>query len=301
MKTTEPQTAFLGTGIMGRPMTRNLLAAGYPVAVWNRTVDKATVLAEHGATVADTPAAAAQGAQFVFVMVSDGDAADAVLFGDGGALESMDAGCVIVSSTVPPQTAKAQFERCRQRGVDYLDAPVSGGERGAVDGDLAIMVGGSEAAFARAEPLLRALGRPKRIGASGCGQLAKLANQAIVGATIAAVTEALLLAQAGGADIGAVREALSGGFADSTVLQQHGRRMVEADFAPGGPAKYQLRDLQNAVSEAAGYGIDTPLTRAAAAMFEEMIRGGGGANIDFGELDHSALFKFWQTRAPAPR
>lgn len=294
---TPPQTAFIGAGIMGRPMARNLLAAGYPLAAWNRTRGKAAALAEYGATVADSPATAAAGAQFVFVMVSDSAAADAVLFAENGALENITPGaCIIVSSTLPPQTARRQAETCRRRGVDYLDAPVSGGEKGATDGDLAIMVGGGKEVYARAEPLLRALGRPKRIGASGCGQLAKLANQAIVGATIAAVTEALLLARAGGADMAAVREALSGGFADSTVLQQHGRRMVEADFTPGGPAKYQLRDLQNAVSEAARGGVETPVTAAAAAMFEEMI---GAADPDYAELDHSALFKFWQARAPA--
>ncbi|MCY4245701.1 MAG: NAD(P)-dependent oxidoreductase [Gammaproteobacteria bacterium] len=296
LKMTEPQTAFLGAGIMGRPMARNLLAAGYPLAVWNRSRDKAAALAEHGALVADSPAAAAEGAQFIFVMVSDGDAADAVLFGADSAMETATAGaCVIVSSTLPPQTAKAQAEQCRQFGVDYLDAPVSGGEKGAQDGALAIMVGGEREVYARAEALLRALGRPKRIGESGCGQLAKLANQAIVGATIAAVTEALLLARAGGADIGAVREALSGGFADSTVLQQHGRRMVEADFAPGGPAKYQWRDLQNAVSAAAGGGVETPVTSAAAAMFEEMLAADG----DYADLDHSALYQFWKARGPA--
>jgi len=292
---TLPQTAFIGTGIMGRPMARNLLAAGYPLAVWNRSAHKALALAGHGAVVADSPAAAAQGAQFVVVMVSDGAAADAVLFGENGILETLAAGaCIIVAGTLPPQTARRQAQKCRQLGADYLDAPVSGGEKGAREGTVAIMAGGDAAAYARAEPLLCALGRPKRIGESGCGQLAKLANQAIVGATIAAVTEALLLARAGGADIAAVREALSGGFADSTVLQQHARRMVESDFTPGGPAKYQLRDLQNALGEAAGYGIDTPLTAAAAAMFEEMIAAGG-----YAELDHSALFQFWKERGPA--
>jgi len=322
-------------------MARNLLAAGYPVAVWNRTVAKAQALAEHGGSVADSPAAAAAGAEFVFVMVSDTAAADAVLFGDGGVADTVTAGAtVIVCSTLTPRAAKTQAEKCRRLGVDYLDAPVSGGEKGAVDGDLAIMVGGDAAVYARAEPLLCALGRPRRIGGGGCGQLAKLANQAIVGASIAALTEALLLAQAGGADIAAVREALTGGFADSTVLQQHGRRMVERDFTPGGPAKYQLRDLQNAVEEAAGHGVGTPVTAAAMSMFDEMIHGGdihprhprvplsggghgdvgdGGINprhprsprlkdcggdesggVDYAELDHSALFKYWQARASSP-
>lgn len=299
---TPPQTAFIGAGIMGRPMARNLLAAGYPLAVWNRNPDKAQPLAEHGARVAGSPAAAAQGAQFVVVMVSDGAAADAVLFGENGVMDTLTPrACVIVSSTLPPQTAKRQAEKCRRRGVDYLDAPVSGGEKGAQDGTLAIMAGGEREVYARAEPLLRALGRPKRIGDAGCGQLAKLANQAIVGATIAAVTEALLLAQAGGADIAAVREALSGGFADSTVLQQHGRRMVDGDFAPGGPAKYQLRDLENAVAEAERFGMDIPLTAIASFMFKEMIAVGDGGDTNYAELDHSALFKFWQAREPAPR
>ena len=292
-----PKVAFLGTGIMGLPMARNLLAAGYPLAVWNRTPAKAHPLVADGAAVAASPAVAVQGAEFVVVMVGDEVAVESVLFGaEGteGAVKNLDEGaCVIVSATLTPHTARAQARRCAQAGADYLDAPVSGGEKGARDGVLAMMVGGDAAVFARAEPLLRALGTPSHLGAVGCGQLAKLANQAIVGATIAAVSEAFLLVEAGGAEVAAVREALLGGFADSAVLRQHGERMVKGDFAPGGPAKYQLRDLQNAAHEAANCGVEAPMMATAAAMYERMIAAG------FADADHSALYRFWKERGSA--
>ena len=277
---------------MGLPMARNLLAADYPLRVWNRTASKAQPLLDAGALLADTPGLAVEGAEFVIVMVSDEHTADAVLFaGDGCAIAKIPpSACVIVASTMPPQVAKRQAEKCRENNIAYLDAPVSGGEAGARRGDLAIMVGGDVAAYARAEPVLKTLGTPQRIGESGCGQLAKLANQAIVGATIAAVSEALLLARAGGADTAAVREALLGGFADSTVLRQHGERMVKGDFTPGGAAKYQLRDLKNALREAENYGVETPMMTSAAVMFGQMIAAG------FSEADHSALYQFWKER-----
>ncbi len=290
----KPRVAFLGTGIMGLPMASNMLVAGYPLAVWNRSKEKAKPLVEAGAETADCPAAAVAGAEFVIVMVSDGAAADEVLFGKNGAMGSLDSvgvrACVIVCSTLSPQTAREQAKKCAALNVDYLDAPVSGGENGAQQGTLAIMVGGDAEVFDRAKPLLQAAGNPKHIGELGCGQLAKLANQAIVGTTIAAITEALILAEAGGASAATVRDALFGGFADSAILRQHGQRMIDGDFAPGGPAKYQLRDLQNAAREAADSGIVTPVTTAAAEMFGRMVAAG------FGEDDHSALYRFWQQR-----
>lgn len=285
----KPRIAFLGTGIMGLPMAQNLLAAGYPLTACNRTPAKAEALAVAGASIADSPREAARDAEFVFVMVADAAAADAVLFGDAGAAESFAAdSCVIVGSSMTPGDARGQAARCKSAGAAYLDAQVSGGEAGAKAGNLAIMVGGGESVFARAKELLQTLGAPTRIGPVGCGQLAKLANQAIVGAGIAAVAEALILAAAGGADPAAVREALLGGFADSAILRQHGARMIAGDTAPGGPAKYQLRDLQNAAAEADSHGVNTPMMDAAAAMFAAMIDGG------YGEKDHSALYEFWR-------
>jgi 2-hydroxy-3-oxopropionate reductase len=166
--------------------------------------------------------------------------------------------------------------------VAHLDAPVSGGTAGAARADLAIMVGGPEDVYARVEPVLAQLGRPVRVGSSGCGQLAKLANQTIVGATIVAVAEALLLCSRGGADPAAVRSALAGGFADSRVLQEHGRRMLERDWAPGGPAAMQLKDLLTVAEEAAALGLELGLARHALDVFQSLVDHGGAA------LDHSA-------------
>ena len=286
-----PRVAWLGTGIMGLPMAHNLLVAGYPLSVWNRTPEKSRPLAADGAVIATSPAAAADGSEFIVVMVSDGTAVDSVLFGEQGACSSLAEGaCIIVSSTLTPQTARDLARQCAQVGAAYLDAPVSGGEKGAKEGRLVIMCGGDAETFARAQPLLSVTGVPKYIGAVGCGQLAKLANQAIVGATIAVVAEALILAQAGGANGVAVRDALMGGFADSLVLRQHGERMLKGDFTPGGPAKYQLRDLQNAAQEAANCGVEIPITTTATGMFAQMIAAG------FGEVDHSALYQFLKER-----
>ena len=289
-----PKIAFIGTGIMGLPMARNLLAGGFGLSVWNRTAAKTDALINDGARLAKSPADAASEAEFVVVMVGDGAAADAVLFGADGVTDSVGKDAtIIVCSTLTPALARQHAKRCNDFGVGYLDAPVSGGERGAVGGELVIMVGGERSVFARSEAVLCAMGKPKYIGKTGCGQLAKLANQAIVGATIAAVAEALIIAQAGGGDGVAVREALLGGFANSEILRQHGARMLAGDFAPGGPAKYQLRDLKNAAAEAKSYGVQTPLTETATRLFEEMIAAG------YAEADHSALYEFLKSRDAA--
>ena len=278
--------AFLATGIMGAPMARNLLRAGHSVSVWNRTAEKARALTGDGAKVSASPAAAARGCDFVFAMASDGAACDAILFGENGAARGMRRGALaVVCSSLPPGTAREQARRFAELGMGYVDAPVSGGERGAKAGTLAVMVGGNDSDVARAIPILRALGTPVHTGGVGSGQLAKLANQAIVGATIAAVAEALILAERGGANPEAVRRALLGGFADSEILRQHGERMLSGDFAPGGPARYQLRDLRAALAEGKAAGFSMPLTAAATEMFAGMIDAG------MGELDHSAVYR----------
>ena len=278
--------AFLATGIMGAPMARNLLRAGHSVSVWNRTAAKARALTGDGAKVSASPALAARGCDFVFAMASDGAACDAILFGENGAATGMRRGALaVVCSSLPPGTAREQARRFSELGMGYVDAPVSGGERGAKAGTLAVMVGGGDSDVERAIPILRALGTPVHAGGVGSGQLAKLANQAIVGATIAAVAEALILAERGGANPDAVRRALLGGFADSEILRQHGERMLAGDFAPGGPARYQLRDLRAALAEGKAAGFSMPLTSAAEGMFAGMIEAG------MGELDHSAVYR----------
>ncbi|QJQ99028.1 NAD(P)-dependent oxidoreductase [Halomonas sp. PGE1] len=288
-----PRTiGFIGTGIMGGPMARRLIDAGHEVRAWNRTAAKAAAL---GATPAETPAAAAAGAEVVIVMLSSGPVCDEVILGEQGVLDAMPPdSLLIVMSSIPVETARHQARAAGERHVHYLDAPVSGGERGAIDGTLAIMAGGDETTFARALPFLEPLGRPVRIGPAGSGQLAKLVNQLVVASTIATVSEAMLLAERGGADPARVREALLGGFADSTILRAHGQRMIEQDFAPGGPAKWQLKDTRTALSMADSLDLDLPVATLVNQLFEDMVAHGDG------ELDHSALILELRRRNPLP-
>src|SRR3954470_17638400 len=238
---------FLGTGIMGAHMARRIAQAGHGLAVWNRTAAKAEALSAFGVSQACDAAAAAQGADAVICMLSSGPVCDEVLI-EGGVLGAMRPGSLlIVMSSIPVATAQRQAELAAERGINYLDAPVSGGETGACEGTLAIMAGGAQDVFERARPLLEVMGHPTHIGPAGTGQLSKLVNQMIVASTIVTVAEAVLLAERGGADPAKVREALLGGFADSTILRQHALRMIARDFQPGGPAKYQVKDTTTAV------------------------------------------------------
>lgn len=277
--------AFLGTGLMGAPMARNLLQAGHAVRAWNRTRAKAEALAPDGAEVFDTAAEAAAGAELVITMVSDGAAVAELMFAQGVA-DAMVPGAVHCDmSSIKPKEAREIAARLSGMDLGALDAPVSGGTRGAEAGTLAIMAGGSEGDFAKAAPALTAMGRPVRVGPSGAGQLAKLANQAIVASTIAVVAEAMLLARQGGADPAAIRDALKGGFADSTILQQHGERMTTANFAPGGPSRLQVKDLDNIMEEAAALNLRLPSTEAAQARFRRFVD-----DLDGAEKDHSGLW-----------
>lgn len=284
--------AFLGTGIMGAPMATNLLKAGFRVTVWNRTRAKAEALAPLGARVAPAIAEAVRGAGAVISMLENGPAVEAVL---GEAHEAIEPGAIAIDmSSIPPPTARACAARLSARAIEHLDAPVSGGEVGAKAATLAIMVGGAHETFERAQPIFAALGRAIYVGPSGAGQLAKLANQVIVGVTIGAVAEALLLAAAGGADPAAVRSALMGGFADSRILTLHGERMLERNFAPGAASKIQLKDLVTAQEAAREAGISLPLTDTVEALFRALVEGGGA------DWDHSALLKELERRnAPA--
>ncbi|UWQ16445.1 NAD(P)-dependent oxidoreductase [Jannaschia sp. M317] len=272
---------LLGTGLMGAPMARNLIAAGHDVTVWNRSLDKARAI--DGAVVAETPVDAVRGAPIVISMLSDGPASDAVQV---AAMDAFAEGAVWVEmGSIKPEEARAHAARFAEGGFGYVDAPVSGGTKGAEGATLAIMAGGEAATFAAVESVLANLGRPVHVGPVGAGQLAKLANQAIVACTIGAVAEAMLLLEAGGADPGAVRRALKGGFADSVILQQHGARMSERNFVPGGLTKFQIKDLDNVLGEAAGLGLELPTVTAVNDRFKHLRDA-----MDGGDMDHSALF-----------
>ncbi|MFC7478448.1 NAD(P)-dependent oxidoreductase [Dankookia sp. GCM10030260] len=279
------QIGFLGTGIMGGHMARRLAEAGHAVSAWNRSPGKASALAGHGVAVAASPLAAVAEADVVIGMLSSGPVCDEVLLA-GGALAAMRPGSLlVVMSSIPVETTRRHAELAAARGIAALDAPVSGGERGAREGTLSIMAGGAAADFARALPIFAPLGRATHVGPAGAGQLAKLANQVIVAGSIATVAEALLLAERGGADPAKVREALLGGFADSTVLRQHALRMIERDFVPGGPAKYQVKDTGTALGLCAALGLELPVLRLVDGLFADMVAHGDG------DLDHSAIIR----------
>ncbi len=277
---------FLGTGIMGAPMARHLARAGFAVRAWNRSPDKALALTPDGVAIAASPQAAAAGADAVVCMLSSGPVCDDVLLGPDGVIAAMTPGAaLVVMSSIPVDTAEAQARAAAERGIAYVDAPVSGGETGARNASLAIMAGGSAQAVADVTPLLSAMGRPVHVGPAGTGQLCKLINQGIVASTLVAMAEALTLAGQGGADPLKVREALLGGFADSTILKQHALRMATGDFAPGGPAKYQLKDTSTALAHAARLGLALPMLALTDRMFADLVAHGDG------ELDHSAIIR----------
>lgn len=283
--TTKMNIALLGTGLMGAPMARNLMAAGHHLTVWNRSPEKAQPLQNDGAVLATTPSEAIAGRDVVITMLSDGYATGAML-DDGSVQSALKPGMLWLDmSSAKPEHARAQAAMLAERGVMHLDAPVSGGTLGAQNASLAIMAGGPEDTFAQAKPVLEVLGRPVHVGPSGAGQLAKLANQTIVAVTIGAVAEAMLLIEAGGADPAAVRTALKGGFADSVILQQHGTRMTEGNFEPGGLSKFQLKDLDNTLAEAAHLGLTLPSTQAVRDRFATFVNAMDGA-----DKDHSGLY-----------
>ncbi len=276
--------ALLGIGVMGYPMGQRLRHAGYRLAVWNRTRDKAERLAPLGATVHGSPVEAVREADLVITMLDNGQVVSDVLFGSGAARALRPGTLVVDMSSIQPRQAREHAAQLATLGVACLDAPVSGGTLGAEQGTLAIMVGGEESVFERARPVLQAMGRPTRVGPTGSGQLAKLANQMIVGITIGAVAEALLLCEKGGADAALVRQAISGGFADSRILQVHGQRMVERDFAARARMTVQLKDMRNALNTAEELGFDAPIT----ALFEQLYA--QGVEHGLANLDQSALF-----------
>ncbi|MCK7542553.1 NAD(P)-dependent oxidoreductase [Marinobacter bryozoorum] len=277
-----PHIAFLGIGLMGAPMVHNLLAAGFPLTLWNRTASKCEPFATR-ATIAATASEAVAGADVVITMLENGDVVESVLV-EQGAMTALKAGAVLVDmSSVQPSLARRHAALAAEQGAGYLDAPVSGGTRGAEAGSLSIMAGGDSETLEQARPVLEALGKVTHIGPVGAGQLAKLANQAIVGVTIGAVSEALLLAARGGADPAAVREALMGGFAGSKILEQHGQRMIDRDFAPGAPARIQLKDLRMILDEARSEGLTLPLAQQAHNGYLSLVANGHA------DVDHSGL------------
>ena len=275
--------AFLGMGKMGQPMACNLASSGFKVRCWNRTTEKLHSLPSILECKHDINTAVA-GSDVVISMLSDGAATQNVINSlNRNALTSVKTW--IEMASILPEEATTHATFFKKTDTEYLDAPVSGGTVAANDGNLAIMVGGEEKVFLETKKILGAMGRPVLVGPTGAGQLAKLANQAIVGITISAVAEAVLLLERGGANLDSVRDALSGGFADSAILQQHGQRMSKRNFESGGSVRTQLKDLHNIQRVAQILGLQLPMVNKVTERYSAL-----SANSLNLEKDHSALF-----------
>ena len=277
---------FIGLGIMGRPMALNLLRAGRQLLVHSRSQSPVDAVVGSGARRAQSPAEVARGASIVITMLPDTPDLEMVVYGSEGVLAGCQPGDLLVDmSTVDPLATRQIAADFDARGVGYVDAPVSGGERGAIEGTLSIMAGGSDEDLRRAQPLFDVLGsRTVYVGGVGAGQIAKAANQIVVGVTIEAVAEALALAAAAGVDPAKVRQALLGGFAASRVLEVHGQRMLEGAFSPGFRARLHLKDARIASDVAGQLGLSTPALRVMKEELARLVANGQG------DLDHSALY-----------
>lgn len=266
----KPVIAFLGIGLMGKPMASRLLQAGYQVTAWNRTRSKADELTPLGARVAEQVADAVAAADIVITMLEAGPIVAQVI---DAALPGLKRGALVIDMSSTRQSeAQEVHAKLAAQGVRFIDAPVSGGVVGAEAGSLAIMAGGSAQDFTEAEAVLAVMGRPTLVGPAGCGQIAKLCNQLIVGGTLNIVAEALLLAQAGGADPTAVRAAIRGGFAESRILEVHGQRMLDRNFMPGGQVKSQFKDLENVLIAANNAGLRLPVTELVTENYQQVLQ-----------------------------
>jgi 2-hydroxy-3-oxopropionate reductase len=289
----KPAIGFIGLGIMGKPMARNLISAGYRVIALNRSRGPVDELAAFGASTAATPREVAAQSDVVITMLPDSPDVESVALGDDGIIHGIRGGALWIDmSTIAPATTKRAAGDLAAKGVTSLDAPVSGGEKGAIDATLSIMVGGSDAAFERAKPIFEALGKNiVHVGELGAGQVTKACNQIVVGVTIEAVAEALALAEASGVDPAKVRAALLGGFAQSKILEVHGQRMIDRTFTPGFKSKLHRKDMNIAANAGDECGLDLGAAKLVRERFDALIERGDG------ERDHSALASLYQTPA----
>ena len=278
---------FIGLGLMGRPMARNLLAAGSPLVVHSRSPRPVDELAAAGARRASSPSEVARQARRIVTMLPDSPDVERVLEGPDGVFGAMQPRTILIdTSSIAPGSARRLAERAQTLGAVMLDAPVSGGEVGAIDGTLSIMVGGDAAAFAAVKPILDTIGNPERvirIGDSGAGQICKLCNQMVLGATLAAVAEAFALARKAGVDPAKVRQALLGGFAASRVLDLHGDRILRSQYTPGFRASLYAKDYRNVSAALAEYFVPAPVSAVVQQLLDALVAAGRG------EEDYSAL------------
>ena len=276
---------FIGTGLMGFPMAKNLLDKSLDLNVFSRTIEKAKPLEKFGAKISNSLSEAAKDADIVITMLTDDDAVEKVL-SDQGFQENLKKGSIVVDmSSIKPKIAIKYGNLLKDKGINFLDAPVSGGTIGAEQATLAIMVGGDQKVFDQIKDVLKVMGNPTLVGPIGSGQVSKLANQIIVGVTIGAVAEAITLCEKAGVDGNKFIKALEGGFADGKILQNHGKRMIDKDFSPKGKVSTHLKDMNNILECAGDFNTKLPISNLIQEMFKALVENGNDND------DHSALYK----------
>jgi 2-hydroxy-3-oxopropionate reductase len=278
---------FIGLGVMGCPMALNLLKHGHPLVVYSRSAPPVDALVREGAARADSPADVARRATRIFTMVPDSPDVELVMEGPNGIFSAVQRETILIdTSSIAPATAQRLAARARDLGAVMLDAPVSGGEVGAIDGTLSIMVGGDADAFARVKPMLDVIGNPDRvirIGGSGAGQICKVCNQIVIGGALAAVSEAFALARKAEVDVALVRQALLGGFAASRVLDVHGQRMLDGNYKPGFRAELYAKDLKIAADTLSAHSSPAPVSAVVHQLAVALVAAGRGGE------DYSAI------------
>ena len=276
---------FVGTGLMGFPMAKNLLDKSLDLNVFSRTIEKAKPLEKIGAKISNSLSEAVKDVDIVITMLTDDDAVEKVL-SDQGFQENLKKGSTVIDmSSIKPKIAIKYGNLLREKGINFLDAPVSGGTIGAEQATLAIMVGGDQKVFDQIKNVLKVMGNPTLVGPIGSGQVSKLANQIIVGVTIGAVAEAITLCEKAGVDGNKFIKALAGGFADGKILQNHGKRMIDKDFSPKGKVSTHLKDMNNILECAGDFNTQLPISNLIKDMFKSLVENGNDND------DHSALYK----------
>ena len=276
---------FIGIGLMGLPMAKNILKAGYKLKAFNRSQNKAEPLRELGAEITTTIDGAVKDSDVVITMLTDDTAIDDVM-NSSDFLDNLKSGATVIDmSSVKPTTATKHGNNLKSKNINYLDAPVSGGTIGAEEASLAIMVGGEQKVFDEVTDVFKTMGNPTLVGPLASGQVSKLANQIIVGLTIGAVAEAVTLCEKAGANPNKMIKALSGGWADSKILQTHGKRMIDKDFTPKGRTSVHLKDMNNILECANSYNTHLPISNLIKEMYKSLVENGHG------ETDHSSLYK----------
>jgi len=276
---------FIGTGLMGFPMAKQLLKSGYKLKAYNRSIEKADPLRKFGAEISKSIKEVVNDRDVIITMLTDDIAVDEVMKNSDFKDNIKSGATVIDMSSVKPKTALTHGQNLKSKNINYLDAPVSGGTIGAEEASLAIMVGGEKEVFEQYVDILKAMGNPTLVGPISCGQVSKLANQIIVGLTIGAVAEAVTLCEKVGADPNKMIDALKGGWADSKILQTHGKRMIDKDFTPKGKTSTHLKDMNNILECARNSNTQLPISNLVKEMYKTLVKNGHG------EEDHSSLYK----------